>query len=326
MPTTDDFRQERLAELEAAVLAHAAERDEPPASAEELTELSARAHQSLLNGTFMQRRTELRVRLHGDGVSGHLVPSDQAGSLLKRTQLLVRWIGARLRSTEDVNPIGNGKDVGIVDATRLFLTPQFGAGSLVFDLVASEPRPDEQPPLDGLPAPASVLDRSLEQLLGIIASSETDSGQDLGELSAYVSRMGPRVASQLKALAEEVTDNQIDLDLRWTGTDGRRRRADLGRRGALAIKDAVERNRVKINEMTLAGLLETASTGKDHVRIDTATGSYKMAVDPELGVTLGRWLHQEVVARVEQTITWHNSGKETKRYKLLAISAPEELP
>lgn len=327
MTSTDEQRQARLAELEARILA--ATTGEPPETPEEVSELSARAHRAIVSGELGPTPTELRVRLHGNGVKGHLVAADQAGTLLKQTQMLVRWIGSRLRALNEDSATADKDRTGIIEATRLFLQPQFGAGSLVFDLVANSERAMQSQQLslvDGLPATQSILDRSLHELLNIVASSETDSTEELGQLSTYVSRMGPRVASQLKALAVQVTDDEIDIDLRWSGSDGRRRKANLSRRGALAIKDAVDRNHVKTDEIVLNGLLETASTGKDQVRIDTREDSYRMDVNEELGVTLGRWLHKNVTARVERTVTWHDSGRETRDYKLLSIGDQPTLP
>lgn len=323
MPSPDNDRATRLAELEARILASAAP---APDSAADLSELSVRAHQSITTGVFGREATELRMRLHGKGVQGHRVPADQAGALLRQTQLLVRWIGARLRTLGDDKQLAAavGERLGIVEATQLFLQPQLGAGSLVFDMVAAPPVADDEEQdtlMDDGDLRDSLLDRSLRELLSIVTSSQADSAESLGELSGYVSRMGPRVASQLKRLADHVTEEEIDIDLRWSGAGGRRQSANLSRRGALAIKDAVARNKVKTDEVVLTGLLETASTGKDQVRIDVPGDSFKMDVDEELGVTLGRWLHREVTARVERRVTWHDSGKETRAYKLLAISA-----
>lgn len=329
MTSPADARAERLRQLEASILERSPQ--EAPAGPEELSEFSARAHRAIIAGSWGNEPTELRVRLHGDGVHGHRVPADQAGALIRQTQLLVRWIGSRLRSLGDDKQLAAsaGDRLGIVEVTQLFLQPQFGAGSLIFDLVAVErSEPDDHPQgklIDGNEQRDTLLDRSLQELLNIVTSSQADSPEALGELTGYVARMGPRVASQLKQLATHVTDDEIDIDLRWSGGGGRRRSANLSRRGALAIKDAVDRNKVKTDEITLTGLLETASTGKDQVRIDSPAESFKMDVDEELGITLGRFLHQEVTARVERTITWHNSGKESRSYKLLAIRAEAQM-
>lgn len=329
MTSPGDARADRLRQLEASILERSPE--ETPGSAEELSEFSTRAHRAILDGSFGSEPTELRLRLHGEGVQGHRVPADQAGALIRQTQLLVRWIGARLRNLGDDKQLAAnvGDRFGIVEATRLYLQPQFGAGSLIFDLVGDERTQVEDEPqgklIDGEEQRETLLDRSLQELLSIVTSSETDSPEALGELSGYVSRMGPRVASQLKRLATHVTDDEIDIDLRWSSAGGRRRRASLNRRGALAIRDAVDRNKVRTDEITLTGLLETASTGKDKVRIDTPDDSFKMDVDEDLGVTLGRWLHREVTARLERRTTWHDSGKETVDYKLLAVAAEPRM-
>jgi len=328
MPSTDDPRATRLAELESRIWAIA--NDVPPESADEVSEFSARAHRAIVRGEFGQEPSELRLRLHGGGVQGHKVPADQAGAILRQTQLLVRWIGARLRSLGDGKQLAArpGDRLAIAEATRLFLQPQLGAGSLVFDLVAQHAAPEDADQ-EGLLEPEgytnTLLDRSLQELLSIVVSSEADSPESLGDLSEYVSRMGPRVASQLKRLAQHVTEDEINLDMRWTNAAGQRRAANLGRRGALAIKDAVDRNKVKVDEVHLTGLLETASTGKDQVRIETADEAFKMDVEEEVGVTLGQWLHREVTARVERRVTWHDSGKETRAYKLLGIVAEPRL-
>lgn len=326
MPMTNDERRERLRQAEQRILQNSAGQPPLADSAEDLSEMSARAHRAMVNGSLGHEPTEFRVRLHGAGVQGHRVAADQAGEILRQTQMAVRWIGARLRTLSDEKQLlASASDrASVPEATRLFLQPQFGAGSLIFDLVAGDDAASEEDSgqvalINGQAQRNSLLDRALVELLSIIESSQADTSEALGELSGYVSRMGPRVASQLKALATQVTENDIDIDMRWMGAGGRRRRADLQRRGALAIQDAVNRNKKKTDEITLTGVLQTVSTGKDQVRIDTTDESFKMDVDEEVGVTLGRWLNQTVTARVERTVTWHDSGKATQDYHLLSV-------
>ncbi len=330
MSSPAEARTERLRQLEATILASAPEA--PSESAAELSEMSARAHRAIVQGSYGNEPTELRVRLHGNGVLGHQVPADQAGALLKQTQLVVRWIGARLRNLSDEKqlPAKRGDRLAVKDATRLFLRPQFGAGSLIIDLVGTDhsARDDDDRQgqvVDGASQVDALLDRALLELLAIVDSSEADSPEALGELSDYVARMGPRVASQLKQLSTHVTDEEINIELRWRSPRGSQKRSNLTRRGALAIKDAVDRNKVRTDEVHITGMLETVSTGKDQVRIETPAEPFKMDVDADLGVTLGNLLHREVTARVERTTTWHSSGKETKDYKLLGVVAEPRL-
>jgi hypothetical protein len=330
MSSPAEARADRLRQLEASILAEPS--NAAPESPAEISEMSARAHRAIVQGTYGKEPTELRVRLHGDGVLGHQVPADQAGAVLRQTQLVVRWIGARLRTLGDEKqmPAKKGDRLAVKDATRLFLQPQFGAGSLVFDLVgadhtASEGDDDQGQVVDGTAQVDALLDRALLELLSIVDSSEADSPEALSELSDYVARMGPRVASQLKQLSTHVTEDEINIELRWRSPRGTQKRSNLTRRGALAIKDAVDRNRVRTDEVFITGLLETVSAGKDQVRIETPEEPFKMDVDAELGVTLGNLLHREVTARVERKTTWHSSGKETMDYRLLAVSEEPRL-
>src|SRR3954451_9045225 len=99
MTSPDDTQEARLAELEDRILGAAA--DEPVETADGIAERSSKAHRAIVRGNFGHEPTELRVRLHGEGVQDHRVPADQAGALLRQTQLVVRWIGARLRSEGD---------------------------------------------------------------------------------------------------------------------------------------------------------------------------------------------------------------------------------
>lgn len=330
MSSPAEVRADRLRALETSILDRSP--DEAPDSPAEVSEMSVRAHRAIVQGIYGKEPTELRVRLHGDGVVGHQVPADQAGAVLKQTQLVVRWIGARLRNLSDEKqmPAKKGDRLAVKDATRLFLRPQFGAGSLIFDLVgadhASRVGDDDQGQVvDGASQVEALLDRALLELLSIVDSSEADSPEALGELSKYVARMGPRVAAQLKQLSTHVTDEEINIELRWRSPRGSHMRSNLTRRGALAIKDAVDRNKVRTDEVYITGMLETVSTGKDKVRIETPEEPFKMAVDAELGVTLGNLLHREVTARVERTTTWHNGGRETTDYRLLAVTEEPRL-
>lgn len=330
MSSPAEARADRLRALEASILEGTS--DESPDSPAEVSEISARAHRAIVRGTYGNEPTELRVRLHGDGVVGHQVPADQAGALLRQTQLVVRWIGARLRTLADEKqmPAKKGERLAVKDATRLFLQPQFGAGSLIFDLVgadhaAGEGDDDQGQVVDGASHVDALIDRALLELLSIVDSSEADSPEALGELSNYVARMGPRVASQLKQLSTHVTEDEINIELRWRSPRGSQKRSNLTRRGALAIKDAVDRNKVRTDEIFITGMLETVSTGKDQVRIETPEEPFKMDVDAELGVTLGNLLHREVTARVERKTIWHNSGRETMDYWLLAVTEEPRL-
>jgi hypothetical protein len=302
---------------------------EPYDSLEELVRRSQRAHDKLVRNDQSPDATEVTIRLHGAGVNGHKVPVAHASPLLDELQRTVKWIGASLRKDLDANKIlGSRRDRdrrGLAEATRLFLQPQLGAGSLVFHLVAEAPSDGEG--TLGVDSSESLLDLALQRLIGVVTDAEADQAEDLGQLADAVRRIGPQAASAINKVADTVVKHDIDIDLTWTSGLGRRRTAKLRRRGALAIKDAVVRNRERTEVIPLTGLLETVSVGKDPVRVETPDGTtYKMAVDAELGKQLGPLLHRTVDVRAEETITWLASGKVRRRYVLLSAEAVDEFP
>lgn len=296
----------------------------------EVVRRSTRAHQKQVTGDRSVDPSEVLVRFHGKGVHGHLLAMDYAGQLLSDLQKTITWIGSRIRKDLDQTAIASGKRLthrsGIKESTRLYLQPQLSAGSLVFHLVAAQVDDQEAQALPVSGELETMLDQSMKRLMSIIGSAQDDSGGDLGELTSAIQQLGPRVASSLDRLADNVVKHEINVDLTWSHAVGARQAAKLGRRGALAIQDAVTRNRVRSSTIDLVGLLETVSVGKDPIRIETGDGVvYKMSVAPDLGARLGVLLHQRVAARATETVTWHVSGKETKRYVLLAAEREDML-
>lgn len=328
MPSTDS--DERARRIEAARRRILADAPDPFPDVELLARQSARLHAKEVAGDTAPEPTEVVVRLHGDGVDGHRVAVEHAAPVLDELQRAIKWIGASIRRDWDQALQGPSKKrdrQGLADATRMFLQPQFGAGSLIFHLTADS-SPTQADTLDlGLPPDDSLLDRSVQRLLDVITDAQADAGDDIGELTESVRGIGSRAAAAIDRVAAKVVKDDIDIDLTWSNPTGSRRSANLRRRGALAIQDAVKRHRVHTEVIELTGVLETASVGKDPIRIETGSGKpYKMAVDPELGKRLGPLLNQRVVARAEETVTWKPGGNETRRYVLLAVELERELP
>ena len=101
----------------------------------------------------------------------------------------------------------------------------------------------------------------------------------------------------------------------------------LKRRGAEAIKEAVERNRQRTEPETLTGVLHTVSDGADKLRmtLDDDVTQLRMDVEPAVGLHLGAMLGQRVVAEVITTIKWKlASGKERRSYELLSAQLSKD--
>lgn len=330
MPSTDEGRPARLAAARERILQDA---PEPFESLEELARRSQRAHARDVLGDTSPEPTEVVVRLHGEGVHGHKVAVEHATPLLEELQKAIKWIGSSIRRELDEKHIAAVKASGvtrkktsIADATRLYLVPQFGAGSLIFHLTADVAAGQADEGADVGPQ-ESLLDRSVQKLITVVNEAQDDDGEDVGALTVSVRQMGSRAAAAVGRVAEKVVKHEIDIDLTWSSAVGTRRTARLRRRGALAIQDAVQRNRVQKKMVELVGSLETASVGKDLIRVIASDGKdYRMTVDPDLGRSLGPLLSQRVVVRAEETTIWKNGGNEEHKYSLLAIEPESRLP
>jgi hypothetical protein len=135
------------------------------------------------------------------------------------------------------------------------------------------------------------------------------------------------VGSKLNMLAEYAVESEIELDLGHRSPTGGRHSVILKRRGAEAIKEAVERNRQRTETETITGVLHTVSDGADKLRmtLDDEVTQLRMDVEPVVGLHLGAMLGQRVVAEVETTIKWKlASGKERRSYELLSAQVADQ--
>ncbi|MGW4947206.1 hypothetical protein ACWEOZ_37100 [Actinoplanes sp. NPDC004185] len=302
---------------------------EPAEQSVDFARLTGEARWAIEHGELPPQRPEVRVRLFGDGVHGHTIAVHTAMQLLDSFQGAVTAVGSAMRRLTDARPSAgpDGKPIGIKKLTELKMNSNIGAGSVVFFLEGSAPPPLAQ---DGLVQTASdgFVDEALRSLLRVLETAQEDDPDDPSQLVEQMQRFGVQVASKLDALAEQAINNGIDVDLGLRSTGGRRAQAVLGRRGAAAIRYAVERNKTRSIQETILGRLRTVSDGADKIRVtlDDDITQIKMGVEPDVGVTLGPLLGRRVVAEVETTITWKlATGKERRTYKLLTAEPVSEL-
>lgn len=293
---------------------------EGPRDSIELANLSTRAMLRDSGYAIAESAPKLDVRLHGRSIPGHEIPVREATSILGSLQEAVSACGQAV--AKKATAAGSVQSA-ILRATELRLSPALGFGSVVFHLggAAESLEGDEAP--DGIGSDI-LLDRVFRDLFAILNSVASD---DLGETTTVDSLklLGPRTVRHLNDLAKEVTESEIDIDLSWLNGSGSAN-ASLHRRGALALKDAIQRTREEVEQKTFHGTLSTVSTlvhpqllADDGQRID-------MSVSPEEAARLGDYFNRRVVVEVEQTTTWSvTTGKETLRYRLLTIGFAEEI-
>jgi hypothetical protein len=305
-----------LEDLRASILASAPDPADDP---NELGRNTAKALR-LARGEYVPEVQEVRVRLHGSGVTGHTVPVHDAAKLLDALQGTVTAIGRATRKTAERRVNGNEQRVPVGDVTRLNLSADVAPGSVVFFLTGPEER--VSPTND-----ETLLDRSLRELFHLLDAAGVDDPASLGKLTSDLQRLGVRVASQLNGLVATSIDSEIDVDLGWRTAAGKRSKSALARRGALALKDAIERNRVTTTTVTMQGTLKTVSDGTDKLRLELQDGkTRRLSVDAETGSGLGSLHMKTVSVTADETVTWTiATGQERKRWKFVSAEVVDQL-
>lgn len=287
-------------------------------------ELARRSLHSLLltsELTPAPDRPEVDVRLHGPAVPGHEIAVRNATAILTALQEAIAAIGQAIRHT----PTSRGSiQSDILRATELRMSPSLGAGSVVFHLsgAAEEITGDEAAELTGSD---TLVDAAVGSLFALLEQSNADDLES-STLTSDLRRLGPRTAKHLSDLSKRVVDDEIDIDLRWRNPAGHRRTAALQRRAALAIRDAIERNRVETDTVQLTGTLLTVSVvAKAELQLeDQDKTRVRLAVSPDDAPTLGPFFDKRVVATAERTTKWStNTGIETRSYRLLELRLAE---
>lgn len=294
-----------------------------PDPAEDASELGRNSRKALRlsMGEVVREVPEVRVRLHGAGVSGHSVPVHEASKVLDALQGVVTTIGKATRRQARVQADGPASDVAAV--TQLSLSADVAPGSVVFLLTGPESHSTEH-------NDETLLDQALRELFHLLDDAAGDDAQSLGRLTEDLQRLGVRVGQNLNNLITTSLDSDIDLDLGWRTAAGKRRRAALSRRGALALRDALDRSRETTGLTTLVGRLKTVSDGSDKLRLQLDDGSHiRLGVTAEDGATLGGLHLKPVAVTAEVTTTWSlATGQERKQYRFVSAEVIEqaELP
>lgn len=325
-PDADDFvGPPNIEDLRVRILASAV----PPADdIADFMMVMGEARQTIEQNRIVPRGAELRVRLAGVGVPGQDVPVHLAAQLLDALQGSLTAVGSSLHKSEHIKTpkdADTGKRLGIKKATELRLSPTIGAGSVVFFLEGPAEKLSED---ELIPVRAdSLVDTAVVELFAVLEKAEADSADHVGQLTDELKRLGAMVGSKLNMLAEYAVESEIELDLGHRSPSGDRHSVILKRRGAEAIKEAVERNRQRTETETITGVLHTVSDGADKLRmtLDDEVTQLRMDVEPVVGLHLGAMLGQRVVAEVETTIKWKlASGKERRSYELLSAQVADQ--
>lgn len=314
-----------VAELRSRILADA---PAPAIDEADIARLEQVSREAMTRGRVIPRATELRIRLSGVGVDGNAIPVHTAAQVLDAVQGAVSSIGAAIKlqkrgkAPKQVDKPGR---IGVRKATELRLNANVSAGSVVFHLEGFREVESTDPQLspDGSD---TLVDQALRELFRILEAAETDSAGSIGALTTQMRSLGAMVAAKLNRLAEETTTEKIDLDLGHWSPSGGRSNVEFKQRGAAAVREAAERNRVTVIPRTVDGVLHTVTDGQDLCRLTTDEGEkLRLAVEPDVGVTLGSLLGKRVTAEIATTVKWKlASGREFKTHQLLSADETDD--
>ncbi|WP_183064588.1 hypothetical protein [Streptomyces sp. gCLA4] len=240
----------------------------------------------------------------------------QAASLLGSLQDVVSACGqavARKATSSGSVP------AAILRATELRMSPALGFGSVVFHLrgAAEVVSHDDYPDTQGT---ETLLDEAFSKLFAVLDFATEGRVSDPSTVNE-LRRLGPRFAKHLNDLAKQVMDSEIDIDLSWNSSStSTQTKSTLRRSGALALKDAIERNREEISRQTFTGTISTVSTVVKPQLLTSDGQRIDMTVDTHVAANLGIYFNREVVVEVEQRRLWSiATDAEGLSYKLLHI-------
>jgi hypothetical protein len=243
-----------------ARLVHRAGGSLPPPSWSEPGDLARMSTEAMTEqrGDVREHPSHGVVRLSGAGVSGHSAALDEVGSIALHWQRCVTAVGAALEGTKtSFGQIPRS----VVQRTQLVLNAAPSPGSVVLDV-----SPTADPTIEAYPggqvtffdAPRPLADRAAETLIGLLGHAATV-GPDADEFGLEILRLGPRVASHLKRLADVLDKAHFDLDVSWAEPSRPTRRAALSAGAAGWLRDFVQGRALDGQEAEMSGIVRTVS-------------------------------------------------------------------
>lgn len=280
--------------------------------------LSARSvNDQLVPKIFEQTRnsgSQVAFRLSGAPVQGHAVSVKTAAGAMASFQEIVTSVGASISS---ISSLFGQLPTFVRSGTELFLSPRVSPGSIIFDLSSRSYSDD----LFELDVP-SLLDQSVGRLVEVL-SLVGDQASSEEDVAGAVRELGPRAAKHLRALADIIVGDGVDLDISWMRQGKDRRKARLNRRSASYLRDVIRSNEIDVSEEIYEGTLVTVSLIDDAAIILDDGDKLPVKVPKDFPEPLGDYFGHpvRVLLRVEVRRST-STGRESASYTLLAIQSP----
>jgi hypothetical protein len=198
------------------------------------------------------------VRLSGVGVTGHSAALDEVGAVAMAWQRCVTAVGAAL---EGAKTSFGQIPRSVAQRTQLSLNTAPSPGSIVLDLSPRtnptvEAYPGGERPFFGAERP--LADRSAEALIDLLQQASA-AGPDADELGRSLLRLGPRVASHVRRLADVLDKAHFDIDVAWMEPQHPTKRAAIPAGTAGWLRDFVAGRHLDGREAEMVGTVRTVS-------------------------------------------------------------------
>lgn len=258
------------------------------------------------------------VRLTGAGVVGHSAPLEDVGAVASSWQRCVTAVGASL---EGVRTSFGQIPRDVVQRTRLTLTAAPAPGSIQLDL-APESNPLRETSQNGqmvaYDTPRPLADQASEALIALLDQAAT-TGPDADELGEAIRRLGPRVASHIRRLADVLEKAHFDLDVAWAEPNSPTRRAKLSAGTAGWLKDFVAGRALDGQEQEMSGTVRTVSDIAKW-QIETADGLRSVdATSLEREVVEATHVNQTIRLLVLVRVTERPDGTSSHTFDALEV-------
>jgi hypothetical protein len=213
-----------------------------------------------LRGDARELQSSGQVRLSGAGVLGQAAELDDVGQLATLWQRCVTAVGAALEGSRSA--MGRLSQ-DIVQRTQLLLEASPAPGSLVLNILpkssaAAEAYPSGERSLFA-DDPRPLADRASEALLMLLQHASEPKLNELDQLSSEFESLGPRVATNVKQLADALVRSHFDVYAEWREPSEVTVRASFPAASAGWVSEFVAGRDLDAEDLLLVGTVRTVS-------------------------------------------------------------------
>ena len=264
------------------------------------------------------------LRLHGVGVEMNTADLQAVGAIATAWQKAVSAVGGAL---EEIKSIRGALPTDVVQRTSLVLNASPQPGSVVLHIEPKSRALDEVEP-DGdaqlIDPPRPLADRASEGLIQLLTSAAEANPNDFEDLSATMSRLGPRVSGAVASLAQALTRANITLDASWDEPSRNSVRTSVDPSQAMWISAFVAGRGLDAEIIPMRGVLRTVSD-RERWLVEVGDEAIHMSAGELDPIVVARWnIGDEVDVMVRVAQTERPDGTTTTKHTLVSVHEPAE--